>query len=364
MKFLFCIKSVSTLGGGAERVLSEVANGLHKRGHSVSILTFEASSSISFYPLDPAIERHGFTFRGLRPSALIALRKCICDLTPDIVVGFMPSSYVPVAFALAGSGFPVIASEHNVPARYSGVPHKWMMLRASFPFVTRFTAVSEQMKEQYPRSIRSKMDVVPNPSSLMSAERADVIGLDTGRMLLAVGRLHPQKDHITLVRAFASIATYFPEWTLKILGDGPERANIEAEIALLGLSDRVLLPGSTPRISSEYSGAQLYVISSLYESYGLATEEALAHGLPAIGFADCAGTNKLIRNRENGVLVDPGSSRVSALADGLRMLMKDSDLRVQLSKSNKTSRENATIDQVLDQWELISVRSSGHPKFA
>ncbi|WET74348.1 MULTISPECIES: glycosyltransferase family 4 protein [Rhizobium] len=358
MKLLFCIKSVTTLGGGAERVFVEVANGLHRRGHDVSVLTLDGSLASSFYALSPEIRRQTLKIRGLMPLPLIGLRRRIHELAPDVVVAFMPSSYTPIAFALMGSGLPIIASEHNVPARYSGTPLHWALLKLSARFVKRFTAVSSQMKQLYPPTIRAKMDVLPNPTGWSAGRQADVIGPEAGRTLLAVGRLHPQKDHITLVQAFALLASDFPEWTLKIVGDGDERTTIEAEVKRLNLSDRVRLPGSTPDISSVYSAAQLYVISSAYESYGLATVEALAHGLPAIGFSDCAGTNELIKSGENGLLVDSGPTKAIALAAGLRQLMQDSELRLRLSKPANAAHAGATLEEVLDKWEAISLRSS------
>ncbi|MBB2670678.1 UNVERIFIED_ORG: glycosyltransferase involved in cell wall biosynthesis [Rhizobium esperanzae] len=357
MKFLFCIKSVTTFGGGAERVFAEVANGLHRRGHDVSVLTLDGISASSFYPLSLEIKRHALNIRGLMPLPLIRLRRRIVELAPDVVLAFMPSSYTPIAFALMGSGLPIIASEHNVPARYNGTPLKWTLLKLSAPFVKRFTAVSRQMKQLYPPAIRAKMDVLPNPTGWSPDRQADVIGMKSTRTLLAVGRLHPQKDHMTLVQAFALIASDFPEWTLKIVGDGDERATIEAEVKRLNLSDRVLMPGSTPDISSEYSAAQLYVISSAYESFGLATVEALAHGLPAIGFSDCAGTNELIRSGENGLLVGSRPTKVIALAAGLRQLMQDGELRLRLSKPANAAYAGATLEEVLDKWEAISFRS-------
>ncbi|MBX5106091.1 glycosyltransferase family 4 protein [Rhizobium lentis] len=358
MKFLFCIKSVTTLGGGAERVFAEVANGLRGRGHDVAVLTLDGISASSFYPLSPEITRHALKIRGLMPLPLIRLRRRILELAPDVVLAFMPSSYTPIAFALMGSGLPIIASEHNVPARYNGTLLKWTLLKLSAPFVKRFTAVSSQMKQLYPPAIRAKMDVVPNPTWWSADRQADVIGMESKRTLLAVGRLHPQKDHMTLVQAFALIACDFPEWTLKIVGDGEERATIEAEVKRLNLSDRVRMPGSTQEISSEYSTAQLYVISSAYESFGLATVEALAHGLPAIGFSDCAGTNELIRSGENGLLVDSRPTKAIALAAGLRQLMQDRELRLRLSKSASAAHAGVPLEEVLDKWEVISFRSS------
>lgn len=354
MKILFCIKSVATLGGGAERVFADVTDGLCKRNHDISILSFEPATTESFYSLNPQIRRYGQITKGLAPRGLLNLRRRIRKISPDIVVAFMPSSYVPLAFALAGSGIPLIASEHNVPARYRDTRLKWMVLNATSPFVFRYTAVSEQMRNQYPGAIRRKMDVIANPVALHAAGRADVIGSDERRTLLAVGRLHPQKDHLTLIRAFAAIANDCPEWVLRIAGDGTERDVLAEEIRRLGLSERAHLIGSLSDISAEYLNAQLYVISSVFESYGLATVEALAHGLPAIGFSDCPGTNELIRHGANGMLIDDVPSRTLALAAGLKSLMTNSQLRVELSNSpSPVTDKSHAIDDVLDAWQSL-----------
>ena len=83
-----------------------------------------------------------------------------------------------------------------------------------------------------------------------------------------------------------------------------------------------MLPGATADVGSEYAAAQIFVLISLYESYRFALVEALAHGLPAVGFADCLGVNRLIRPGWNGVLVS-GSNRVQNLAQVLDRLMAD-----------------------------------------
>ena len=171
-------------------------------------------------------------------------------------------------------------------------------------------------------------------------------------MLLSVGRLVGQKDHETLVRAFAAIAQPEPDWVLRIVGDGELRDNIKKLSEDLSVGDRVELKGSVAEISQEYLASQLFVMSSRYESFGLATAEALAHGLPAIGFADCAGTNVLIEDGHNGVLVEPGQDRVGALASALSSLMTDPDKRGGLA-AGANSPPQFGLDSVLDAWLVL-----------
>jgi glycosyltransferase involved in cell wall biosynthesis len=353
MTIFFAIKSLSTKGGGAERVFAQVVNGLSKRGRDIQILTFDPPGSLSFYPINTSIARNELSLGGSTIKATINLRREILRLKPKLVVAFMPSSYVPISFALSGLGIPVIASEHNVPDRYRSSRAKWAMLNASALIAKQYTAVSEQMRALYPRWIRGKMVVMANPVTVSEGPLADVSGGLKRKCLLAVGRLHPQKDHITLIRAFSRIAQEFPDWDLRILGEGDERSKLEAERRRLGLVDRVQLPGAVADIGGEYTAAQLYVIPSLYESQGLATVEAMAHGLPAIGFGDCPGTNQIIIEGQNGMLVTPTPSRVEALGRTLSLLMGDEALRRAMAAKAAAQVLTPTLDEILDRWERL-----------
>ena len=356
MRLLFCIKALSTLGGGAERVFVDVVNGLHDRGEDVTVLTFESATADTFYEVNRHIPRLAlgeFTTKAAQVVALPTLRRKILDHAPDVVVGFMPSCYVPLSAALAFSGIPLIASEHNVPARYQKQPAYWLAILAASRFVDRITAVSAQMRGEYPSLVRRKMSVVPNPVMVKVGSAADVVGGAVRKRILTVGRLHEQKDHLTLIRAFAMIADQFPDWAIRVLGDGSEESRLKQEIAVQGLSSRIALAGTIRDIQTEYAAAQLYVIPSRYESQGLATVEALAHGLPAIGFADCPGTNEIIKNGINGILVDPGADRVGRLAEAMAQLMSDGRMRSDLATNAQRYDFASLSHDVLNKWEEL-----------
>jgi glycosyltransferase involved in cell wall biosynthesis len=353
MTIPFIVKSLETPGGGAERVFVEITSGLRTRGYDIEVVTFDPPGARSFYPLREDVPKHDLGPQSLHPVRLLALRRAILRMKPTQIVAFMPSSYVPTAFALLGSGAAVRASEHNVPARYRSAPAKWGVLNASVPAIDRFTAVSAQMKDAYPWWIRRKMTVVENPVSGTGTELADVFAFGRSKRLLAVGRLHPQKDHVTLIRAFAVIAETMPDWHLRILGEGDERSMLEHEIKRLGLAGRVEMPGAVLDMSAEYTAAQLYVIPSLYESQGLATVEAMAHGLPAVGFRDCPGTNSIIADGLNGILIDPHPNRPEALAQGLKAMMQDEQRRSSLALGALAHVPGPRLDAVLDDWEAF-----------
>lgn len=320
LRLLFCIKAMNNPGGGAERVLADVAGGLAARGHDVSVLTFEAPGGRSFYPLREGVRRielgigstTGRATVGATLWRMAALRARVREHRPDLAIGFMHSMFIPLGAALAGTGIPVIASEHTVPQYYQSRPLQGLLLRAAPLLVAAMTCVSEQARNKYPPALRRLIEVVPNPLTITAGGRASVTAAAGPNILLTVGRLTALKDHETLIRAFALLTPAAPEWKLRIVGDGELRQSLVGLVQSLGLAGRVELPGSIADIAGEYLAAQLYATPSRYESFGLATAEALAYGLPAVGFDDCPGTNELIQHEVNGVLVAGAADRPAA----------------------------------------------------
>ena len=360
MKLLFGIKSMDVPGGGAERVLSIVASGLAARGHDVTILTFDEPGGESFYHLDPRISRIGLgigptdgpTGPGAFARRIPALRKAVLDLRPDVVVGFMHSMFVPLGLSMIGAGIPLVASEHIVPEHYNGRRFEFALFEIGCRLAARVTVLSDSVKALYPARLQKKMVAMPNPVVEYPDCEVDPAGDSKPvKTVLSVGRLEPQKDHATLIEAFAQVSNDFPDWNLRIVGDGSLRCDLEGAVSRLDIEGRVTLPGSTRRIDEEYARAQLMAVSSRFESFGMVTAEALAAGLPVVGFADCPGTNELIHHDNNGWLVGgPGRARIESLAEGLARLMSDDAIRVRLGSAGPASVERYTPEHVVTKW--------------
>lgn len=365
LKIIFVIKALDNVGGGAERVLADVSSGLVENGHEITIITYDPPGGESYYALHPAVKRIalgiGHTDRPatLRETLLrmAALRRVIVKEAPDIAVGFMNSVYVPLGLALLGTAIPVIASEHIVPEHYRNRHLERLLLNVT-PYITKcITVVSEQVKDSYSDALRKHMISIPNIVSVQPQVRADVTGSGRKRKtLLTVGRLTAQKDHKSLLEAFSMIAGLFPEWDLHIVGDGSLKQELEIIIKMLGFEDRIQLPGNNPEIAEEYANAQLFVIPSLYESFGLAIVEALAYGLPAVGFADCPGVNYFIHPGENGILAS-GNDRVVSLSNALKILMGDENKRKKMGENAILIKKYLNKEIIIEQWESLFVKS-------
>ena len=359
MKILFAIKHLSTAVGGAERVLCTIASALVARGHDVSVLTFDQHSERPFYSIDERVQLINLGIGNASASAgvietlkrLRALRSVIKTERPDIAIGFMHSMFIPLAIALFGTRVPCVGSEHIVPQHYRQRRFQFFLLLISARLLKRVTVLSETIKTTYPRTLQSIMVPISNP--IETSDFIEQTAIDKKHsILLNVGRLDDQKDQATLIKAFSKIAHEYPNWQLKIIGEGPLRSELETLIDALGLKSRICLPGVTTKIQHEYAAADIFVISSVYEAFGLVTAEAMSHGLPCIGFADCPGTNELISHNVSGILVHQGSSRVDALADCLAALMTDLKLQKKLGNAGRDQiRQHLSTERICDQWE-------------
>jgi glycosyltransferase involved in cell wall biosynthesis len=151
--------------------------------------------------------------------------------------------------------------------------------------------------------------------------------------LLSVGAVVPRKGFDVLVAALATI-TGFP-WRLTIAGDltrdAAAAAKLHSEITRRGLADRIAVLGavSPEQLAALYDTADLFVLASYFEGYGMAYAEALAHGLPVIGTG--AGAIPETVAAGAGLLVAAGDP--AALADALRRALSDTGLRLRLSEA-------------------------------
>lgn len=358
LKVMFAIKSLHNMSGGAERVLTEVTSGLVERGHDVSIVSFDSPGGRAFYPLHPAVRWIPLAVgRAHRPATfretlhrMVSLRSTVVRESPQVVVGFMNSMFMPLGIAMIGTGVPVIASEHTVCNHYRRRPLELFLLQF-VPYLTkRMVVVSRSAQISFNAKLQRHMTIVPNPVNINASAPAAAPVDGDRKTLLSVGRLSQEKDHKTLIEAFALVAADFPQWDLRIVGDGELRAELESLIERLKLGARVCLAGTTPDVMREYRQATIFAMSSRYESFGLATAEALASGVAVIGFADCPGTNELIQDGQNGLLVH-GGDRVAGMASGLLQLMDNPNLRRRLAAAGPASVARFSKTQICTQWE-------------
>ena len=167
----------------------------------------------------------------------------------------------------------------------------------------RLVVLTEADKAAWEKAGCTNVTVIPNPCMLDNCQLS-TIHSQFPKTVLAVGRLHEQKGFDLLLQAWKPIEKTYSDWSLRIVGEGPKRAELEAQIESQGLK-RVVLAGATNNVLDEYEAASIFVLSSRYEGLPLALIEAMWSGLPCIAF-DCPQGPAELLAEDRGWLVPNG----------------------------------------------------------
>ncbi len=259
------------------------------------------------------------------------LARYIQSRRPAVLVSSMGHNNVAAVLAgrLAGGPTRIVICQHNSLAAEcgSGRPLRFRLLplayRAVLPFAHACIAVSagvaremESMCARPADSIHTIYNPAWSPSHANSAlDSAPHPWLDdtSGPVIVGIGRLVAQKDFATLIDAFARVCQHVPA-RLLILGEGPERSDLEARIAGLGLSELCRLPGFVHNPFAAMARASLVVLSSRYEGFGNVLVEAMGCGTPVVS-TDCpSGPSEILANGLYGRLAPVGNPEALAIA--------------------------------------------------
>lgn len=350
--------------GGTESVGAMVANGMAERGHAVNIHTFDDGHGEPTWPLRPeiSVSWHPETDSEASDSQLLME---LALQAPDVIVGLHMNRacfrYVYCSYKL---NCPVLLSEHTDPnfADETGV-----LLHAEreriFAGADRIHLLTDDFRDELPPHLQLRATVIPNTVT-PARRQADPVG-EEGQIktILCVARLVPRKNVGTLVAAFARAAAADPDWQLRIVGYGAQLDPLRAQADMLGVGSRVIFEGRKENAYPFYETAQLVVLPSYAEGLPLAPLEAMAHGLPSIGFSDCSGIPILIENGVTGLHV-AREDQVESLAEGIGRLMQDPALRSSMGIAAKARYDTMFAPNlVLDRWEsLIQQTAAARPQ--
>ena len=342
MNIVFVLASLGS--GGAERVVSLLANKMVESGHQVEIICLKFNDV--YYQTDSRVKvTLAMQQTKNRLTEVFWLRKYLKQQKPDVVIPFTEGVYCFTILSLLGTGIPIIASERLDPAAMSKI--RKMLKRLLLPYADWLVVQTQSIKEYFPKSIQKKTSIIYNPVNEESLSPA--LPLREGRQnrIISVGRLYPQKNQAMMIRAFAKVADEFPDWQLIIFGEGPLRAELEFLVSSFKLQGRVLLPGRTENVIEELRKSKIFCLSSDYEGMSNAMIEAICVGLPIVT-TDVSGVKELVEDGKNGFVVPCGN--VDAMRVSFSKLMSDEPLRLTFSINSGSKKELFNIEVVVDQW--------------
>jgi GalNAc-alpha-(1->4)-GalNAc-alpha-(1->3)-diNAcBac-PP-undecaprenol alpha-1,4-N-acetyl-D-galactosaminyltransferase len=345
-------------GGGAERVMSILANYWASQGWDLTLIMLVAPNKPPFYQLDLNIK---LKFLGVDDKStnmldaiqnvgrrVTMLRSEIIASQPDVVISFMNAVNVYNILACWNLNIPTIVCEHTYPGASDANKIWQFIMKRSYRYADLVTVLTQNAVPFYPVAQGYRTIVMPNPvltpSAVVATER-----LLPAPSLIAIGRLAPCKGFDLLLRAFHQIHHQYPDWQLTILGEGPMRSELEDLRAQLQLTDRVHFPGLVTNVRDYLHQADLFVLSSRIEGFPMALCEAMACGLPVIATNCLSGPSDIITDGVDGVLVT--TEDVPALASGLAALMSDPTKRQQLAHNAPNVLDRFGLEQVMGMWQ-------------
>lgn len=302
------------LAGGAGRNAVIYANVLARAGHSVCLVCGTTKGERLEEKLDPRVALHHLgTRRNLR--ALPGLTRTLRRVQPERALVIGPSNMAPFAIAAKAAGFhgEVILRVADSPTGMQTVypPITRLAKRWSFTRYLRrasqVIALTQDMAHELEHHwgiAHTRIHYIPNgvPLPASPVVRAE----DDPPVLLCVARLAPQKDHESLLRAFA-IVRGSRNCRLVLAGEGRERHRLETLAQNLGIANDTMFLGQVADVTPLYRRARLMVLSSRHEGFPNVLIEALAHGCPVVA-TDCpTGPAEVIDSPEVGLLAEVGN---------------------------------------------------------
>jgi len=355
-RVLFFIESLN--GGGAQRVLANLTHALVQRGYRVLVATNTALGSSYTLPSEVVILNYregcsvGFVskFHVYRKSKTISnIRRIAKNNRPDIIVSFMVSMNVDVLMSVIGLGIPVVCSEHTTMQRKLST-YASFGRSIVYKFANAVTVLTRSDYRVWKHRIKNLV-YMPNPSNpepylQMHCERESIV--------LAAGRIDDWrvKGLDNLLKAWGTICHDFPEWRLCIAGGGTQFSFDELyHIANETKCKNVEFLGYRSDLNQVMASSSVFCLSSRNEGLPMVLIEAMGLGCCCVAFDCVTGPSEIITNRVSGILVK--NQDVNELANALREVMKDEELRNQLSQNAPHAVQKYSSERVLKRWLIL-----------
>ena len=371
-KIMFHLNSLGK--GGAERVVSLLANEFAKNGTKVSIATEWYSEEE--YELHPKVKRihAGLSEQEERASRYAKqwirirnLRRVILQEKPDVVLSFCVKANYRAMMAAMGTTIPVIVSVRNDPkidyvGKVNGLMNKLFLNKAA-----GCVFQTEEAKEFFDEVLQKKSKIICNPvnEKYLQAKR-----LQPTKKIVCVGRLVAQKNQMLLVNAFEKVLEKYADYHLYLYGDGSDDECKDELIAYVDekkvrsskawkdsttdhevwLKEHVHFMGLSSTLEQDMADAVMFVLPSNYEGMPNALMEAMALGLPVISTdCPCGGSRYWITPDVTGQLVPV--KNVDAMAKAMEFYIENPAKAEKMGQEARKSLQEATLDKIYEQWK-------------
>lgn len=350
--------AMTRIRGGIEQLISKIAPVLVNDGFKVTVITHDRGLKIAnkpVYDLPSQVNVINFTF-GLRRENIRNLSKIIDEISPDgIIVMDGANVFMQFALALVGKSVPLAFSEHFAPDFSANqLPQSQLKSRNDLiNYCDAFHILEENYIDSVDIKYREKVQVIHNP--IAAPKSFASIGFKKNYKLINVARIHfKQKNQPILIKAFESLQSDFPNWTLHLYGaafDKNDADVLKSVLAQNKFKNRIFWHDQIEhdQLLEELKNSDIFVMPSNYEGSSISLVEAMAIGLPSIGFERCEGVNCLIQSGINGLLA-PNINDFKSLALTMRIMMSSISLRERYSQMARKIIVERNETKVYENW--------------
>lgn len=319
---LFIFRSLGT--GGSQKVQAFVANACVRAGYKVSIISMskeecslDIDNNINVFTLDydkVSINR-GKKFKYLlsRIKYLIKFRKKCKQINPDLICVFLIDIVRLTVLALKGTAYPIVASERADPSQFtrSKIEQYNKALNSCVAVVYQL----EDAARYYDINCKVIKEVINNPSIVRNINEHIGVNNTNELFIFGAGRLVKQKRFDVLIDAYSIVNNVYPEYRLKIYGDGEEMNNLKSQVEKMKLTKYVDFIGNVKNIFQDINSSSIFVLTSDFEGIPNVITEALINNVPCIS-TDCSpgGARLLLNNGMCGEIVECGNTEAVARA--------------------------------------------------
>jgi glycosyltransferase involved in cell wall biosynthesis len=348
--------------GGLERVVIDLVREQAAEGHQVDVICLFEQGQLApelDVPIFAAKKGGGFDVGAIR-----RVRARLKERGSDVL--HTHNAMAHYYGMLAAIGLPIacrVNTRHNMSGLGGGSRRDWLY-RRSLMLTDAVVSVSAAAHADLVASRlmrEGRAIAVPNGIPIrgfspVSRDAHARLAAELGvapetRLVGAVGRLHPAKDHANLLRAFRLIAESVPDVVLVIVGGGALREELEAFAAEQGVADRVRFLGDRGDVRELLRGFDLLAMSSRTEGYSVVLVEASAVGLPIVA-TRVGGNAEIVRDGVSGLIVPP--SDPAALAAGMRALLDDTARATRMGEAGRAwALGEGSVETMAKRYEVI-----------
>lgn len=331
--------------GGAERVISILANYYVTHGYEVDIIVLLANKVE--YKLNEKINIVDFSSNQSRMlstlSWLSKIRTYVKKEKPYKIISFVGRINLLVLCACLGLKIDIYCSERNDPL-HDGRNKLLVKLIELFYLTKNCKKIIFQtryIQNCFSKDVKDKSIIIYNPIEVTVKRKLPV------KKIVTAGRLVEQKNQMLLIEAFGDVAKKYPDYKLYIYGEGPLREDLSKKIREEHLEDKVFLPGNVDNIHEIISDAKMFVLSSKFEGLSNALLEAMLLGIPCIS-TRVSGIEEIIIDGETGLLVKDKEQLINAI----KSLIKDQEKYNYIVCNSELLKDKFSLNTIIKQWNL------------